>query len=275
MPGITINVTISEFLNSATELETVLGANSVAQSELEAQDGDLLHRHLFPLIESLGGLQCIAEMNRANHVQATEKMTLGADMLFGRPIFHSIEEVVDITVSMAMPKGIFSLEAESLAHAEDLDGHEDVEDPEEEIWDCWVLNTQELHPSVYSGFDFNSYAEFRNITYAASREGIFSITYDHNEQFQPGVILPATSLGLTNAKRFRAGYIGFSGGKPSVKVKADNGAEVVLKVVRNKFVVPRNQVGRRWQFTLAEFESLEFVEIYPIILTKSRQPWQT
>lgn len=163
---------------------------------------------------------------------------------------------------------LFSELLESLSVADSV--ADVLGEAEEEIWDCWVLSTQELLPSVYSGFNFNSYANREGVIYAANTEGIFKLTDDHLEEFQPGILLSPTSMGMSNQKRFRSGFLSHEGENTRVKAKADDGAEHIYPLKKNKFSVRRDQVGRRWTFAVADFESLDFIELIPVILSKSR-----
>lgn len=212
-------------------------------------------------IDSLYGAAAFCE----DYVQATPELD------YSRPLYHLITEGLDLEISLILPKGLFTLD---LGDGIDFDAQgeqSEAEAVEGDVWECWVLNTQDALPSVYSGFNFNSYAQFQGVTYAASKQGVYKITDEHDEDFHSGVLFPETSFGMINHKRFRTGYLGFSGGKPAVKVKSDNGKERVLQVVRNEFKVSRDQAGRKWQFAVQDFGTLDFVEIQPILLSKGRR----
>lgn len=192
------------------------------------------------------------------------------DALSRRKLAFAVMEGFFLEVAFMVPQGVFGTSLEDEFEIIDWNEDEDTE-AETEVWDCWVLNGQEFFPSVYSGFDFNSYAVMDGKAYGASKGGIYSIGAGHEEDFQAGIILPPTSLGMTQNKRFRVGYVGFSGGQPAVKVQVDDGEDRVFQVVRNRFPLQRDLVGRKWQFALADFDTLEFVELFPIILHRSRK----
>lgn len=205
-----------------------------------------------------------------NYVDLNEQLGVAPELDLTRPLQSFLEDGLALEVSFAVPSGILSESlSEGFLFGSTLESEEGG-DPETEIWDCWVLNSQELHPSVYSGFNFNSYATMEGTTYAANKSGIYKLTDEHNEKFQTGVLSPPLDFGMSNQKRFRAGFLGYSGGSPAVKVQVDDGEERILKVTRNKFPMGRDQVGRRWVFALADFDTLDFVELIPIVLNKSR-----
>ncbi len=273
MPEVTINITLEEQLgvNDLASKQALFDA--LADTGLDLIDLLQHYKSIRMGLSEVIDLASALGLYHVNQEQVDEGLGVSPELAFKRSLYKAIHEGIGLEISFLFPQGVFGHDIEDEFDLEDEPGQEDVGDVEDEVWDCWVLNTQELNPSVYSGFNFNSYAEYQGVTYATSKDGIYELSDEHDEKFQTGVVLPATSLGMANAKRFRLGYLGFVGGVPAVKAVVDDGQERVFKVVRNKFTLHRDMVGRRWQFTVAEFESLDFVELFPIILTKSRQKW--
>jgi hypothetical protein len=47
---------------------------------------------------------------------------------------------------------------------------------DDEVYECFVLNTPKFYPSAYSGFNFNSYCTYQNRAFGANDTGIFELT---------------------------------------------------------------------------------------------------
>ncbi len=268
--SLVVNVTIEESVGTNTSLVDVGTFNPLVHTQIGLPDESVLTSVKKPIcLDSVdtGGVSSL----RIDH-KAACLVPLGfmGDVFPGRHLGLTVLEEFFLEVSFLVPQGVFSFSLDDEFDSVDWTDEEDAE-AETEVWDCWVLNGQEFFPSVYSGFDFNSYAVMDGKAYGTSKAGIYSIGSDHEEEFQAGIILPPTSLGMTQNKRFRVGYVGFSGGQPAVKVQVDGGEARVFRVVRNRFPLQRDLVGRKWQFALADFDTLEFVELFPIILHRSRK----
>jgi len=138
-----------------------------------------------------------------------------------------------------------------------------------EAWQCWVMNTKDFHASVYSNFDFNSYAVYDGETFAAKDSGIYKLTGDSDEgdHIAAGVSLPATKFGSLYNKRLRRGHFGMAGGKPALRVETDNGFRV-YDVIGVKCNIGRDLKGKTWELELQDFEEVDFIELIPIILTR-------
>ena len=141
---------------------------------------------------------------------------------------------------------------------------------DDELWECWVLNTNAFHASVYSGYNFNSYAVYNNTAYGCKTDGIFELTgsEDDGAAFKAGVVLPETYFGINNKKRFRKAYFGLSGGTtPSLRVETDSGNKTYT-ISNNKARMTRDMYGRQWTLKIQDFDSVDFVELLPVILAR-------
>ena len=138
-----------------------------------------------------------------------------------------------------------------------------------DLWECWVLNTNAFHPSVYSGFDFNSYAVYNNQAFGCREDGIYLLDGDTDDgsAFQSGVVLPKTNFGMSQQKRFRKAYFGLNGSSPAIRMETDNGS-MTYNIVGSKANLSRSQKGKEWTVKVADWDDLDFIELVPIILTR-------
>jgi len=140
-----------------------------------------------------------------------------------------------------------------------------------DIYECYVLNTPKFYPSVYSGFEFNSFCVFENRAFGANDTGIFELTgsTDNNATIHSGVILSGTDFGSPNQKRFRKGYLGISGSAPVMVFETDEGKRQAYTVDTNgKITVSHELKGKSWVLSVADFDTLDSIKLIPIILTK-------
>ena len=140
---------------------------------------------------------------------------------------------------------------------------------DDEVWECWVVNTNDFNVSVYSGFNFNSYCEYAGNAYGANATGIYGLegTTDDGTAFKSGIVLPATRFGIANNKKFRRAHFGISGTTPSLRVETDNGS-ATYTVASAKANIARSLKGKTWTLKVQDFDSLDFIELIPIILTR-------
>lgn len=142
---------------------------------------------------------------------------------------------------------------------------------EGEVYECWVFNTPKFQPSVYSGYDFNSYCSFGDKAYGANATGIYELTgdTDHGTDINTGVILGSSNLGFPTGKRMRAAQLGYTGGTPVLVLEVEDGTRKAFTITpRRTFDGDRNVKGREWILSVADFENLEFIHLIPIVLTR-------
>jgi hypothetical protein len=140
-----------------------------------------------------------------------------------------------------------------------------------EVYECYVLNTPQFLPSMYSGFDFNSYCVFENRAFGANDKGIYELTgmTDAGSKIHTGVILPETNFGSHNQKRFRRGYLGISGASPVMVFETGKGKRQVYNVDTKGKVVASNELkSKEWKLSIADFDSLDYIKLIPVILSK-------
>ena len=138
-----------------------------------------------------------------------------------------------------------------------------------EVYECWVLNTDEFHPSVYSGFNFNSFAVQEGTLFAANDTGIYKLTgtTDAGEEFHSGLVLSETDFGVPNKKRLRVVWFGMSGKTAVLRTTAD-GISRTYAVTGAKAYCNRDVHGTKWTLTLEDFETLNSIDLLPVILYK-------
>lgn len=139
-----------------------------------------------------------------------------------------------------------------------------------EVWECWVLNGNQFNPSIYSGFEFNSYATYNNAAYGCKDDGIYELTgaTDAGTAIKAGIVLPETYFGIQATKRFRKGYFGLTNtGTPLIRLETESGNQTYT-ISDSRANFSRSQYGKEWTVKLGDFEVLSFIELVPIILTR-------
>ena len=118
-----------------------------------------------------------------------------------------------------------------------------------------------------SGFNFNSFCVYNNTVYGAKDDGIYTLEgeTDAGTAFHPGIVLPQTKFGIMNQKRFRKAYFGISGSGPVIKVETESGSRT-YKITASKAAMARDMRGVKWVLSLSDFDSLDFIELIPVIL---------
>jgi len=140
-----------------------------------------------------------------------------------------------------------------------------------EVYECYVLNTPQFHPSMYSGFDFNSYCVSENRAFGANDTGIYELTGDTDAgtDIHTGVILSETDFGSRNQKRFRRGYLGISGSSPVMVLETEDGGRKAYAIDSGgKTVFSHEQKSKEWKLSVAGFETLDAIKLIPVILSK-------
>lgn len=147
-----------------------------------------------------------------------------------------------------------------------------------EVFEAWVLNGQAFEPSVFSGFNFNSFAQHNGQTYAAGAAGIYLLGGEHDagEAIRTGARVGPVNLGSDHDKRLRSiHYGGKAGPNMKIRVRANDtpgspGPSGVFAPQRddNQLVVSRDIQGEEFTFDFMDFEELSGVEITPLRLAR-------
>lgn len=140
--------------------------------------------------------------------------------------------------------------------------------------DCVVLNTSSFHPSVYTGFNFNSMTVFQDVLYAADSSGIYVFDSDTDDgtEFHTGVVLPRTNFLSMSDKRLRCVFVDHTGGPVSVSISSDKfGVAVATEVrelSRSKAFFSRNLRGKGFDIAISDFNVLSLVELFCVTLVR-------
>jgi hypothetical protein len=134
-----------------------------------------------------------------------------------------------------------------------------------EVYEAWCLSGQAFEPSVFSGFNFNSFAVKGGQAYAAGAAGIYLLGADHDagETIQSGIRIGPINAGFDGEKRLRSIQFGSGGNGTSVRVRTDDGGEGVFKPDRdsNRVVVSRDLQGREMQIDVMGFSEISQFEL--------------
>jgi len=142
---------------------------------------------------------------------------------------------------------------------------------DDEAYECYVLNTPQFFPSVYSGFDFNSYCVFEGKAYGANATGIYELTgeTDAGAAINTGVILSQTTFGIPNKKKMRRAWFGITGTAPTLVLEVEDGTRKAYTVDSYGEVGSDREVkGKTWKLSVAGFDELDFIKILPVALAR-------
>ena len=140
-----------------------------------------------------------------------------------------------------------------------------------ETYEAWVLNGQAFEPSVWSGFNFNSFAVKGGQAYACGDAGIYLLGADHDagETIQTGARIGPVNFGGDREKRIRGIQYGQGGKNTRVRVLSDEGNVGVFTPERDgRVVVSRDIQGREFTIDIMDFEELSHCEIVPLRLAR-------
>lgn len=140
-----------------------------------------------------------------------------------------------------------------------------------ETYQCYVLNTPKFMPSVYSGFDFNSYCTFQGKTYGANATGIYELAggTDAGTVIQTGVVMPQTTFGIPDSKKLRRAWLGITGTSPALVLEVEDGTRKAYAIDSYGEVGSDREIsGKKWKLSIANFDELDFIRILPVALVR-------
>ena len=97
---------------------------------------------------------------------------------------------------------------------------------EDDVYDTWAFTGVGFEPSIYTGYNFNSYTMYRNRYYGAKHDGIYLLEgeTDDGAEIHSGVRVGPTNFGVMAPKHIRAVYIGNdSGVRTTARMVGDSG----------------------------------------------------
>lgn len=135
------------------------------------------------------------------------------------------------------------------------------------VFDTWALSGQSYEPSYFTGWNFNSYAAYRDKSYGAGPDGIYLLEGpdDNGQPIRTGVRIGPVNFGTDRQKRLRSIQLGKCGEGVQVKVLAGDKAGC-FDVIRGRAQVNRDLQDREFTIEIAEFEQLGQFEITPLVL---------
>jgi hypothetical protein len=140
---------------------------------------------------------------------------------------------------------------------------------DEGVYETYVLTGTRGEPSVYSGFSFNSYAHYRGQYFGAGPGGIYLLEGedDAGAEIHPGVRIGPVNFGTDREKRLRLVRCGGQSTGAQVRVSS-NGKAGFYDVEGGRAAVSREIQGRELTIEILDFETLDHLEIVPLVLMK-------
>lgn len=139
-----------------------------------------------------------------------------------------------------------------------------------DIFATYVLTGVRGEPSLYSRFNFNSYAKHRGQYFGAGEDGIFLLegSDDAGDEIHSGVRIGPVNFGTDREKRLRLLRCGGKTAGAQTKVSDDNGGAGYYDVEEGRAGVSREVQGREITIEITDFGTLDHLEIIPTILHK-------
>jgi hypothetical protein len=137
---------------------------------------------------------------------------------------------------------------------------------------CWVLTTKEYNPSIYSNFDFNSYARINEKLYGAREDGIYLLegTDDAGGDIHTGLLFDFANMDIPATKRLRSIHLGAKNPVSTVQVETDRGINKTYKTNNQRAVIGREVKGKFWTITLEDIDNLKSMELNLVFISKKR-----
>lgn len=134
--------------------------------------------------------------------------------------------------------------------------------------DCWALSGMNYEPSIFTRFNFNSFAVYRGKAYGANENGLYLLEGidDDGEPIRPGVRL-ITNFGSDSHKRIRSIRVGGAGTKTKARIASGNRERIsVIKRDGHRIPGTRDVQGEEFIIDIVDFENLSQFEITPLVL---------
>jgi len=140
----------------------------------------------------------------------------------------------------------------------------------DDLFATYVLTGARGEPSLYSRFNFNSYAKFRGQYFGAGEGGIYLLDGpdDAGDEIHSGVRIGPVNFGTDREKRLRLLRCGGKTAGGQVKVSNGNGSAGYYDVEDGRAAVSREVQGREITIEISDFTTLDHLEIVPLVLHK-------
>lgn len=139
-----------------------------------------------------------------------------------------------------------------------------------QVYQCWVLNSESLYPSIYTNYNFSSFVELDSVVYATDNDGIYVLEDgidDSSDTITTGVKINLYNMGMHFKKRLYRAYFGVVGDEPAVKMITELG-EVQYFIVDGRIKVVKGHEGREWMFNLTQVEAVDFIELTAAVMMR-------
>lgn len=139
-----------------------------------------------------------------------------------------------------------------------------------DLFATYALTGIRGEPSIYSGFDFNSYANYLGKSYGAGPDGIYLLEGedDDGNEIHTGVKVGPINFGTDREKRLRLLRCGGKTDGAQVKVSNGNGSAGYYDVEDGRAGASREVQGRELTVDITDFATLDHLEIVPGVLHK-------
>jgi len=137
-------------------------------------------------------------------------------------------------------------------------------------FDTWVMNGARGEPSIYSNFPFNSYASYRGQAFGAGPDGVYLLEGldDDGDDIHAKIRIGPMNFGTDREKRLRLLRCGGKTHGARVRVSNGNGSAGYYDVEGGRAGASREVQGREITIDITDFETLDHLEIVPLILSK-------
>lgn len=137
--------------------------------------------------------------------------------------------------------------------------------------DTWALNGQAYEPSIFTGFNFNSYALHHGNAYGAGEDGIYLLEGedDAGRPIHTGARIGPVNFGTSQDKRLRGIQIGDAGVGTKIKVTVEGKSGYFgTEWDDDRIVVSRDLQGREFTLDFSDFKQLSQLDITVLRLNK-------
>ena len=138
------------------------------------------------------------------------------------------------------------------------------------VFDTYTLTGSKSEPSIYSAWNFNSYAKHKGQYFAAGMDGVYLLEgdTDDGDEIHAGVRIGPFNAGSDREKRIRLLRLGGKTTGAEVRVSNNNGSSGYYDVKEGRAAVSREIQGRELLVDIADFTTLDHLEIALLVLAK-------
>ena len=278
LPSITALAAIGAFsLSSESEIESagLITALAASGSISLSSRGEIASEQTRPGLTAFVSIGCYRlsgvssiyapSPERITALAATGGFELGRSCSLDSPIatIHAFAGVISYLLGGQPSSAVVSPLITALAAAGGYVLGSPGVDPEETVFEAWVLNGQSFEPSIFSAFRFNSFAQRGAQTFAAGEDGIYLLGGDDDdgEAFHTGARIGPANFGADREKRLRGIQMGNCGPDTKVKIASDMGERIFTPDIdSNRVVVSRDIQGREFVIDIQDFQELSNFE---------------